>query len=105
MNLWIRSQNKKTLSIIKHIQYVEFDGEYSLVGYADDYADDFDLGIYKTKERALEVLDDIQNILMPKTIIESEKSMPKTNFKVEIVDPKDYGIEILNTYVYEMPIE
>ena len=60
MELWLRSQDKTRLSIITNIQLVEWGGEYSLVGYTNDYVDDFDLGKYKTKERALEVLDEIQ---------------------------------------------
>lgn len=70
MELWIRSQDKTRLSIITNIQLVECGGEYSLVGYTNDYMDDFDLGTYKTKERALEVLDEIQRIVNGNDIVE-----------------------------------
>ena len=69
MNLWIRSQDRKDL--------VAIDGRLSITrvptekynvedGYRIEHFS-FLLGIYKTEERALEVLDEIQ-----KTIINNE---------------------------------
>ena len=65
----------------------------------------FFLGKYNSKERALEVLDEIQNILKPKVIIKEFDNTVKFDNLVHIVNPKYETIEQLNTYVYEMPKE
>ena len=65
MELWIRSQNRMRLfkigldiSIIPIHNNRDEIKEY-MIG-CNDYEMDYELGIYKTKERALEVLDEIQ---------------------------------------------
>lgn len=60
MELWIRSQDKKRLSKIKDIYIADTDEDVAICGYSSDESDDFDLGIYPTIERALEILDEIQ---------------------------------------------
>lgn len=79
MELWIRSQDKKRLVKIEHIYYFE-----------DEFTNNelkhhicigaYDLGQYKTKKRAIEVLDEIENIVKPR-------------------------MEQLYTFVYQMPKE
>lgn len=65
MELWIRSQDKECLVKISNIQYVYKNYIHGLGTYYDNLKI---LGEYKTKERALEVLDEIQNyILLPNT--------------------------------------
>lgn len=76
MDLWIRSQDKRTLGIAKDIhicerrvvvEYPELHSEKD----PDNYViliGGYEYGVYKTKERALEVLDEIQ-----KTILEGEE--------------------------------
>ena len=65
MNLWVRSQDKECLTNISNIQYVYKNNMHGLGTYYDNLKI---LGTYKTKERALEVLDEIQNyILLPNT--------------------------------------
>ena len=61
MELWVRSQDKTRLVKVDHIYYMENmftndveDKYYICSGGA------FDLGVYSTKERALEILDEIQ---------------------------------------------
>lgn len=67
MELWIRSQDKEKLIKCNDIA-ISTDSEdgktigYKIVGYFDKNTEYEDLGIYETKERALEVLDEIQNI-------------------------------------------
>ena len=78
MELWIRSQDKMLLRKPEQLGIYEgkevwFIGESLLIDY----------GKYKTKERALEVLDEIQKILCPPDVINIS------------------GV----TYVYEMPEE
>jgi hypothetical protein len=58
MELWIRSQDRMTLCKRNNI-YI--DDEFVSPYYIKD--DTLTLGKYSTKERALEILDEIQNIL------------------------------------------
>ena len=57
MNLWIRSQDREK---IVNCNDIVVNG-YSIIGYFDKDTEYEDLGNYKSKERALEVLDEIQN--------------------------------------------
>ncbi|WP_069649666.1 hypothetical protein [Caloranaerobacter ferrireducens] len=64
--MWIRSQDKKMLIKANVIQVCSLDDEYTQIwGYVNEISEPqyngFILGEYKTEERALEVLDDIQN--------------------------------------------
>ena len=61
MELWIRSQDKELLVKVKDIELGDFDEEKCLV--ANNLQN---IGKYKTKERALEVLDEINDILQLK---------------------------------------
>ena len=68
MNLWIRSQDKKILTPINEKleivigKYVKSTiSEYRSKQFYEIYYKDNKLGEYLTKERALEVLDEIQN--------------------------------------------
>lgn len=100
MELWIRSQDKMALSKFDLLIL-----EKEVKGYmfiADHYKN---MGVYSTKERALEVLDDIQKLLMPQVIIKSiDTSVEIANLN-HIVNPSYETIQQLNTYVYEMPKE
>ena len=65
MEIWIRSQDRENLIKIENIT---IDNENYVLGnlVSDDnkgICDYWRLGKYKTKERALEVLDDIHNVL------------------------------------------
>lgn len=68
-----------------------------------------ELGKYKSFERAVEVLDEIQEILKPKTIIkfnEKEVYDEKENMVIGTLLPYEtFDIKQLSTYVYEMPID
>lgn len=61
MELWIRSQDKRILQKIDNIYLDANYGNKRICNYVDDYKTE--LGTYKTKERALEVLDEIQDLL------------------------------------------
>ena len=80
MELWIRSQDKKHLMKTEAIIYEETGTGYGLRVFTKNY--DFNIATYPTKERALEVLDEIQCHL------------------VNINDSRDSYF-----YVYEMPID
>lgn len=63
MNLWVRSQDKTFLRKVNTIGIVEGRDFWSI-----DENLTVSFGKYKTKERAIEILDEIQNyILLPNT--------------------------------------
>lgn len=70
MDLWIRTQNREnTVKIINGYGLKYNDKKTIIANYQPDFTDKYDgyydvLGTYKTKERALEVLDEIQNAIL-----------------------------------------
>ena len=59
MDLWVRSQDRENLSKVEHL------GVFNKKIYVNGYEESgCCIGTYKTKERALEVLDEIQGILI-----------------------------------------
>lgn len=114
MELWIRSQDKEVLLNIKGIQYQNYKlvenetVEANILIGLYNYYDNEILGEYETKERALEVLEEIQNILSPKYILDTSSIKPAGNFYEEngmIFQNYDANakIEELSTFVYQMP--
>jgi len=108
MELWIRSQDKEDLIKVDNLG-LAYRGKYNFmdkIGDIDNYCicqfvDDYHvkLGTYKTKERALEVLNEIQNILISKYIISLDyKNALGSNFTSKQIQ------EVLKeTSVYQMP--
>ena len=116
MKLWIRSQDRKRLYkatelfIEKDIykdwcieteighDYITKDVWYICVNQAR-------LGKYFNEERALEVLDEIQNILKPiiKIKYEYDDSQPIMNGEWLKSLKEESKIEELSTFVYQMP--
>ena len=90
MELWIRSQDKEMLSLVKTLFIEDINDDNKLFGITDGYVY---YGEYNSKERALEVLDEIQEhiINQGKTAIITEDGI---NNKIVY-----YG------NVYEMPKE
>ena len=105
MELWIRSQDRETLKQAYHLDiYSLLDSEIDKCWYIEESGTD--LGVYNSKERALEVLDEIQNILKPKMILKSNGgAYTLGDNNLHIVNPTYETIEQLDTYVYEMPEE
>ena len=106
MELWIRSQDKRILQKIDNIYLDANYGNKRICNYVDDYKTE--LGTYKTKERALEVLDEIQNLLKPKYILDTSSIKLDGNFYEEngvIFQKYNANTEIkeLSTFVYQMP--
>lgn len=88
MELWIKSQDKTTLIRSYEIYISEYGkGSYVIRAKKTSHI----LGAYKTMERALEVLDEIQAILSPKL----KTMFTKDGLNVEVID-KNYD-------VYQMP--
>lgn len=116
MDLWIRSQDRKILVKCNEIALTT-DSEdmktirgYKIVGYFDKNTEYEELGFYTNKERALEVLDEIQNLLIPKTIvntfnIEKKDMLNGNQYSIFENNIKDFSIEQFDTYVYKMPKE
>jgi hypothetical protein len=109
MELWVRSQDKEKLIKVDYLRIIENEEDkefpfYINAGY------DF-MAAYKTKKRALEVLDEIQDILKPKIFAYIRPSEEM----VELLGSRQAGmtkkmnteaeIKELSTYVYEMPEE
>lgn len=77
MNLWIRSQDKEVLTRVVDIWK---DADKNEIWSKSSFAIKNCLGIYKTKERALEVLDEIQDLLQNAYVGNSNRivyQMPK----------------------------
>lgn len=69
MELWVRTQDKDKLVKIEYVQYVEgydpideYDGFTTNEIWANE--EEVELGQYKTKERCLEIIDEIQKLLL-----------------------------------------
>lgn len=73
MELWIRSKDKMNLVKVRQISVNYWDNKQIIANYTPELYENSGeyyeiLGEYKTKERAIEVLDEIQNyILLPNT--------------------------------------
>lgn len=107
MELWVRSQDKEKLVRPTNLK-IDYENQLYVILSKCNYR--YRLGYYKTKERALEVLDEIQNILRPKYILDSSSIKECGNSWVENgVIMQEYNanatIQELSTYVYEMPKE
>ena len=113
MELWIRSQDKMNLVKVRQVCVNYQNNKQIIANYMPElYKDSGEycelLGTYKTKERAIEVLDEIQNILKPKYILDTSSIKPDGDFYEENgVIFQDYDanakIEELSTFVYQMP--
>lgn len=84
MNLWIRTRDRAGILKCEKLYIQVLNGEFYILN-----ENEFPLGTYKTRERALEVLDEIQELLEPVHI---------TNIS------KKEGIVGANIF-YEMPKE
>lgn len=111
MNLWIRSQDK--LSLVKPLDLELYsclktpicdENTTDIRAYLSKQEDDYIiLGTYTTKERALEVLDEIQKILTPKIQVTPEFRKSDLTGNCQWIDKQE--LIQYNTYVYEMPEE
>ena len=61
MELWIRSQDKERITKIDEVYYSSDDYGHYVMCYKDQFTG-YKLGKYKSKERVLEVLDEIQKL-------------------------------------------
>ena len=103
MELWIRSQDKECL-IKTNIVEMEYFGENCFASINTRFdGKNASLGLYKTKERALEVLNEIQNILNLKDMYKYDRELVLKSW--ENVDEEQVKIVRQQMSVYEMPQE
>ncbi len=102
MELWIRSQDRTFLRKVNTIGIVEGRDFWSI-----DENLTVSFGKFKTKERALEVLDEIQKLIKPtfKINYEYDDSQPIIDGEWLKSLKAESKIEELSCYVYEMPKE
>lgn len=106
MDLWIRSQDKTRLVKVCSLEYGEYNEIHYINGYCVNEVDNYDLGTYKTKERALEVLDEIQSLLQPEIIYHQEKPVETIQEGCYQLSQKvNMELQELSTYVYQIPEE
>lgn len=97
MELWIRSQDRTILLKANSLAIDEQEGKYAISeyfvnGYEYQY---MELGQYKTKERALEILDEIQKLLIhTHLLIPAHSHQDKINNHFDCINK-----------IYEMPEE
>lgn len=113
MELWIRSQDKERL--IKCDEKLEIFDRNSMPlvkEYAKDLKlevmiianDNINLGAYKTKQRALEVLDEIQAVIMVNGLLPCELKQELNKRNIDLNDRAIFNIKT-NKCLYIMPQE
>ena len=109
MELWVRSQDRNNLKKVNNIYVEEITRDYdSWVGniHSQPYvitSDNGNLGFYATKERALEILDEIQNILIIKNSFNLSEEIINKCFENNTEEEIQKIVKTLA--VYEMPEE
>ena len=97
MELWIRSQDRERLGKIVYLELRNDDYGFYIMGWRDKF-EGTRIATYKTKERALEVLNEIQDLLVPKLQHVCDRDLEGNEVKV-------LGIDYIQSIVYEMPDE
>lgn len=105
MELWIRSQDKKNLVKIRQISLNYQNNKQIIANYTPELYENSGvyyelLGTYKTKERALEVLDEIEErIMLINTINIAKDRDSLIAYKNALTEEKIKGLG----YPYQMP--
>lgn len=108
MELWIRSQDKSSIVKVDNLyvsvgNYICYYVEKGKEVPGTYYRPSGELGRYETKERALEVLEEIQNILKPRLIIKDSGKIIGSFEDTIIREGATYELKELSTFVYQMP--
>ena len=99
MELWVRGQNRESLIKVYDIWIDDTDMvDKKYVSVMANSRFSFELGTYKTKERALEVLDEIQKCLCADFIFNGTYQEIDAQLKAKMTNAL-YG------FIYEMPKE
>lgn len=111
MELWIRSQDKMNLVKVRQTGVNYQDNKQIIANYTPELYENSGgyyelLGTYETKERALQVLGEIQSLLQPtieyKPIVQEEYN-PAYEYKHFVKVDDNMEIKELSTFVYQMP--
>ena len=111
MELWVRSQDKMNLVKLRQISVNYQDNKQIIANYMPELYENSGeyyeiLGTYKTKERAIEILDEIQGLLQPiikyEPIVQEEYN-PSYTYKHFVKVDDNIEIKELSTFVYQMP--
>lgn len=94
MELWVRSQDKENLIPIKNPICV-YDNK---IIYKESASYVITIGEYKTKERALEVLDEIQ-----RTIAKNQSLISLMHNFTDLKDNEECVAQIFKDMIYQMP--
>ena len=100
MSIWVRSQDKEFLMKVDNINLgigVDTKKPNRLFTFVDGVTTSFTLGKYKSKERALEVLDEIDSKIMMNKVIEIYSNLGDLTF----ANRANYTY----TPIYQMPKE
>ena len=110
MELWVRSQDKEKLIRTDNIRYMDMSDDYDKETHSIWNNSIGILGTYKSKERALEVLNEIQKLIQPINVLYNAEIDKETFDKI-----KEYGMVIVkdnarieklyDSIVYQMPEE
>lgn len=108
MELWIRSQKKEMLYKVNSNLTIRYSNTINDAYFIE--LDDHKIAMYKTRERALEVLDEIQRKIAPITIIKQTKPIKYTDYNWTISDTTLYvenvsEVKEVGMVIYEMPKE
>lgn len=113
MELWIRSQDKMNLVKVRQVCVNYQKNKQIIANYIPELYENSGeyyeiLGTCKTRERALKVLDEIQNILKSKYILDTSSIKLDGDFYEGtgvILQNYNANAEIkeLSTFVYQMP--
>lgn len=105
MELWVRSRNKEKIEIARKIEVGKGLDDETYVWINNEA-----FGTYKTKERALEILNEIQKLIQPINVLYNAEIDKETSDKI-----KEYGMVIVkdntrieklyDSIVYSMPEE
>lgn len=102
MELWIRSQYGSLLEKAEAIKISNYDGTIGIVINNGSV-----FGEYKTKERAIEVLDEIQKLIKPITIFQNCQVDKSTIEKIKEMGycmvNNDVRVEQISQAFYQMP--
>ena len=105
MELWIRNKQKTVLTKITTICLDDDDRKY-ITGYNENSQIEIGLGRYKTKKRALEVLNEIQKCLLLKVYIPPQKIEQDSDLVFRPITTMDIEPRVCPlVQVYEMPKE
>ena len=102
MDLWIRSQDKMMLVKVNQLAMCKLCDSYDIM-VTTDVHHQFICGTYSTKEKALKVLNEIQNLLIDQYIVDVDKDCYLGSDA--FISSKDAEVKVLpkNCVVYRMP--